>query len=230
VARVQQRIAAWKEELRQVEDGKVKFGNTWMSHEQKEWQVRIQNASTEVQGLKQKLDRLQKQRDLEEYYHRTDEARLRELESEYASLPDKKTILGFNGHVNVVANPEKAKVYQTLVSYRGRVKNRVSVIASLDAQMQDARTRQSAAQDQYKLVVNQWQEQLRSTSLTAARTTQTVIATAQMATPKPTITSDVQTNPTSELQKHSTPESWYQKPWSWLVGIAAIAAIYFVIK
>lgn len=66
---IQQRLDAWQAELRHVSDGEVKFGNKWMTPEDKKplvehWQrqMNVQAAQNTLDSLKRKLQDLQRQR------------------------------------------------------------------------------------------------------------------------------------------------------------------------
>ena len=67
---IQQRLEAWQAELKHVANGKVKFGDKWMTPEAKaplveRWQkqMHVQTAQNTLDTLKKKLPELQRQRD-----------------------------------------------------------------------------------------------------------------------------------------------------------------------
>jgi hypothetical protein len=67
---IQQRLGAWQSELKHVSDGEVKFGDKWMTPEEKQplvehWQkqIKVQLAQNTLESLKKKLPELQRQRD-----------------------------------------------------------------------------------------------------------------------------------------------------------------------
>jgi len=68
---VQQRLDAWQTELKHVSDGEVKFGDKWMTPEDKKplvehWQkqMNVQAAQDTLESLKKKLPELQRQREV----------------------------------------------------------------------------------------------------------------------------------------------------------------------
>jgi hypothetical protein len=88
---IQKRLNAWQAELKHVSDGKVKFGDKWMSPEAKaprveHWQkqMHFQAAQNTLESLKKKLSELQRQRD--ELAKRTAAAQAN-LESAIQQLP-----------------------------------------------------------------------------------------------------------------------------------------------
>jgi hypothetical protein len=68
---VQRRLETWQAELKHVSDGQVKFGDKWMTAEDKaplveHWQkqMNVQAAQNTLESLKNKLSELQRQRDV----------------------------------------------------------------------------------------------------------------------------------------------------------------------
>jgi hypothetical protein len=59
---VQQRLAAWRDELAHVEKGEVKFNNAWMTPAEKKPLMEAYLAQQKVQGLEQELKALEEQR------------------------------------------------------------------------------------------------------------------------------------------------------------------------
>ncbi len=211
VSLIQQRLDAWQAELKHVSDGGVKFGNKWMSPEDKKplvehWQkqMNVQAAQDNLESLKRKLQDLQRQRDALAKNIALTQANLTASQQQLGGLQDSQVPVYGSGAVQTphagsgansttvpvyagtttVPNPQRGAVQGDIDMYQQQLSTGQHMLDALDAKIRGVIQLQiPRAEQDYKIALAQLNPQAPPPSLPVV--TQVVVKAEPPPAPPP---------------------------------------------
>ncbi|MGD1019415.1 MAG: hypothetical protein ABSA12_08860 [Verrucomicrobiia bacterium] len=179
---VQQRLDTWQAELRHVSDGEVKFGDKWMTPEDKQplvehWQkqMKVQSAQSTLESLKRKLSEFQRQREKLVNDLAMAQGNLTASQQQLGSLQDSQVPVYGTGTVptwhrgsgassttvpvyegtTTVPNPQRAAVQSEIGMYQQQVATGEQMLQTLDAKIQSVQIQIPKAERDYTIAFAQ---------------------------------------------------------------------------
>jgi hypothetical protein len=224
---VQHYLAVCKAESKNVSDGKVKFGNRWMTVQEK----RVAVAAYTVQSLKDRLAGLQKRRTKLAQNIELSQSNLASTQDKLSGLQDTQVPVygtsaspispgarasgptqrqsSYVSGYKTVENPERAAVQDQVKVYQQQVDEGQVALQKLDSDIADIQQSQiPKAEQDYQMAVAQSQEVPRPV----------VAKVEEHSTPPPRTAEEPPSPPPSSTVNQSVeaPQTWIDKNWMWL--------------